>query len=280
MEGIKEKNSQDNARLWKSEAMDGISLFKACFHNFEYRKHSHDEFAIGVIEKGCQSFSHKGSNHLAPSGSIITVNPDEIHDGRPAGAGGYQYRMVYIEPFVIKAIFEKSCNTDIPFCFSSPKTIDNQLSKDILKSMYCLEIGEDFESVSLFTEAIAELFRRHASPVVCRGKIYKDKTKIKKACEFMTERLDIQLTVEEISDYLGISQYHFIRTFKKTTGLSPHSYLVHQRIKKAKNAMEKGASIVEAAVLAGFSDQSHLTRQFKSYYGITPGQYKKSLKTS
>ena len=72
---------KDQAYLWKPEMLDGISLFKAQFHQFVYSKHTHNEFAIGVIEYGAQKFFHKGQMHIAPSRAIITVNPVKITVG-------------------------------------------------------------------------------------------------------------------------------------------------------------------------------------------------------
>lgn len=273
-------SSQENAELWKPKTMEGVSLFKAKFKKFAYKKHTHDEFAIGVIEKGFQSFFHGKNKYIADPGAIITVNPGEVHDGRPAEKNGYQYRMTYIEPKIIKSVFgEESAGKDTPFNFLSPITYDKELSKIILKSMYNFDGKETLESKFLFAHAIAELFKRHASPLPGKGKIHKDKYKINKACEFISENLTDNISVLEISEYIGMSQYHFIRTFRKTTGVPPHAYIVHQRLKKAKDAIEKGVSIVDTAALCGFSDQSHLTRKFKSSFGITPGQYKKSIES-
>ena len=55
--------------------------------------------------------------------------------------------------------------------------------------------------------------------------------------------------------------------------MSPHAYLIQLRLEKARQLISKGKSIADAALLAGFSDQSHLTRSFKKRYGLTPGRY-------
>nr|WP_231665501.1 MULTISPECIES: helix-turn-helix domain-containing protein [unclassified Pseudoalteromonas] len=54
-----------------------------------------------------------------------------------------------------------------------------------------------------------------------------------------------------------------IRSFKQTYGLSPHAYQLDKRIKKAKNLLKSGHSIIETSHLLGFADQSHLQRNFK-----------------
>ena len=71
----------------------------------------------------------------------------------------------------------------------------------------------------------------------------------------------------------GLSPYYFIRVFRQAVGLTPHAYLVQLRVETAKRLLDRGQPVVEAALAAGFADQSHLTRHFKRIVGVTPGQY-------
>ncbi len=61
-------------------------------------------------------------------------------------------------------------------------------------------------------------------------------------------------------------------------GLPPHAYLIQRRLDLARKAIESGISLADAAIVSGFSDQSHMTRRFKAAFGVTPGQYQKDLK--
>ena len=88
----------DQVLLRKPKRLDGISVLRARLHRFAYKKHSHREFAIGLIEKGVQKFYHSGGQQLATPKTILTINPGEVHDGRSATRAGYRYRMVYIDP--------------------------------------------------------------------------------------------------------------------------------------------------------------------------------------
>ena len=268
----------ESARLWKPENMGGFSLFKARFKRFEFKRHTHDSFAVGVIENGAQTFYHKGRECVAPQGSMITVNPGEVHDGRSLNPEGYQYRMAYVRPDILATIFKGYGDTENGFGFLQPVTYDKHLAKRLFTALNLIDQGQGMEYQSLFIQALSDIFVKHAGPipgVVTRAA--KDHALIESACRFINDHLDTQVTLVEIASAVGLSQYHFLRVFKKTMGLPPHAYIIHQRIKRAKHAMENGASILEAAHESGFSDQSHLTRNFKSYYGLTPGQFKKDL---
>jgi AraC-like DNA-binding protein len=70
-----------------------------------------------------------------------------------------------------------------------------------------------------------------------------------------------------------LSPFYFARAFQSETGLPPHVYLENERIRRVRAFLDRGEPLGCAAVMAGYSDQSHLTRRFKRFLGITPGQY-------
>ncbi|MCI9136883.1 MAG: helix-turn-helix transcriptional regulator [Lachnospiraceae bacterium] len=85
--------------------------------------------------------------------------------------------------------------------------------------------------------------------------------------------------VSSMAQQAFISKYHFIRSFKKEVGLTPHQFQIQNRIRKAQRSISKTETIAEAALLAGFWDQSHFTKQFEKYVGLTPSDYKRSYHT-
>jgi AraC family transcriptional regulator len=78
------------------------------------------------------------------------------------------------------------------------------------------------------------------------------------------------VSLSDISAELGLSQWHFSRQFRRTTGLSPYQFLIRSRIERARSLLESGRSIAEVAALIGFCDQSHMHRHFKRIFGVTP----------
>lgn len=101
---------------------------------------------------------------------------------------------------------------------------------------------------------------------------------IEKAISYMEQNFNQPLTIEQLSSYLNISQYHFIRIFKKLTGLSPYSYLTSYRITRAKKYLvETSRSVEEISQLCGFNDTTNFITKFKLLTGETPLKYRKNF---
>ncbi|WP_421869613.1 helix-turn-helix domain-containing protein [Motiliproteus sp.] len=90
------------------------------------------------------------------------------------------------------------------------------------------------------------------------------------------------IRLAELAAIAGLSEYHFCRMFRVSLAQTPQQYLTRVRIERAKQQLEQAAAIGQKPSLAqlaldcGFSNQSHLGRQFKSHIGTTPGQYLRS----
>ncbi len=100
--------------------------------------------------------------------------------------------------------------------------------------------------------------------------------KIRSAMAFMSHRVNRKIGIGEIAAELGISQYHFIRRFRKEVGMSPNKYHMIQRIEKAKELLKGQKKIIDIAYDLGFSSQSHFSNAFSKSVGITPLKFQQS----
>jgi len=96
---------------------------------------------------------------------------------------------------------------------------------------------------------------------------------IRKAIAFLHSAYAQPLTVKEIAQVAGLSEFYFMRTFQKMTGLSVHQYLTQIRLMRAKGLLAKGIGAAQVASDIGFFDQSHLIKQFRAHFGTTPGMF-------
>ena len=93
--------------------------------------------------------------------------------------------------------------------------------------------------------------------------------------DYMDEHLGESIDLAELSAVAGLSVFHFARQFKLSTGVTPHHYLVRQRIERAQKMLAgTDLPLSDIAIAVGFSDQSHLTRHFRQIVGMSPGQFR------
>jgi AraC family transcriptional regulator len=96
--------------------------------------------------------------------------------------------------------------------------------------------------------------------------------------QMMRERIFEGISISELADACGLSAGALARGFKKSTGMSPHQWLLSRRVDLALEMMaDPGMSLAEIAFKAGFSDQSHFSRVFAQKMGVAPGAWRRSL---
>jgi len=97
------------------------------------------------------------------------------------------------------------------------------------------------------------------------------KYQLRRAIDFIHDHLSEDISLKAIAAAVGMSPFHFSRLFKRSTGASPHQYLLQCRTERAKQLLlQSSESIADVALRLGFCDQSHMTTHFKRAYGVTP----------
>lgn len=93
--------------------------------------------------------------------------------------------------------------------------------------------------------------------------------------QYIEDGLAGPLTLENMAQEAGLSVFHFVASFRRATGLTPHQYVLARRIARARRALERGErSIVRIAMDCGFSSHAHLTTAFGARLGIRPSEYR------
>jgi RpiB/LacA/LacB family sugar-phosphate isomerase len=101
--------------------------------------------------------------------------------------------------------------------------------------------------------------------------------RLARVVERIRRNLDKPLEVGELSGLAEMSQSHFSKLFKHSTDLTPHQFILRERINRSKELLRQGKTkIVDIALEVGFQSQAHFTTVFGSLVGMTPRQFQRS----
>ncbi len=99
---------------------------------------------------------------------------------------------------------------------------------------------------------------------------------VQRVTDFVHAHLSQELGLDALAQQSGFSPYHFARLFRRTTGESPHQFVLRQRIERARYLLEEARMpLAQVALATGFAHQSHLTQHFKRQLGVTPSVYRR-----
>lgn len=262
---------QNNRTDWLHRAphTSGLERIEAYFSGHGYDLHRHDTYAIGRTLAGVQSFQYRGEwRHSLPGGTMV-LHPDEVHDGEAGTDDGFKYRMMYIEPALIQQMLG---GKPLPF-------IKTGLSNDprlyaatnvLLQSLDCpLDPLEEQDALFDLANALSAV-----SGVPTTRQSF-DYLAAERAREFMHSALDRTVTLDELAEHSGRDRWGLSRDFRLLFGTSPYRYLTMRRLDLVRSLLIQGQPLVNAALIAGFTDQSHMTRQFSKTYGLSPARWLK-----
>jgi AraC-like DNA-binding protein len=239
-----------------------------------FPRHSHDQLGIGIMVSGAHR-SWSGIGHVeARAGDIIMVNPGEMHDGMPLGGGLREWRMLYFDPALVTEFVEAEGVTGIEVIRPA---VSDRLLATRFAALFTSVIDTE-PDLLLLEENLLRVIMRISRCHALRPPPGRELSpSVKKALARLDGDPALPVRLTELAGLAGISRYQLLRAFVREVGATPHVYLVQRRVYLARRLLAAGRPIVEAAMDAGFADQSHLTRAFVRQFGVTPGRYVAAL---
>jgi AraC-like DNA-binding protein len=236
-----------------------------------FARHTHEQFGVGVIERGAQT-SRSGRGQVeAARGDVITVNPGEVHDGTPIGHAGRRWRMLYLDAARVTEA-AGALGAEGGYEFEDPVVGDARMALAFGR-LFAAMTSDDpvapLASEALLLELLASLRDGRARVAPEPGV----PDALARAKALIDDDPASPVTLAALAHASGLGRFQVLRSFARATGLTPHAYLVQRRIDLARRLIASGRPLSEAALASGFADQSHMTRVFVRKYGISPGAY-------
>jgi AraC-like DNA-binding protein len=272
--------TSESARYWRTPLIGNTELLHAHYVEQTFSRHTHEEYAIGVIETGAMEFFYRGSRVVAPAGSVNLCIPGEAHNGQAVDASGWTYRMFYFDPALLQEVASELAGKPVGIPIIKAGVLFNKNLAGLFRNAHRLleqDRPGDIAARILLFDALARIIRGYSDPHQTVRALRPAPSAIRLARDFIEAHYPENIPLDTLAGLAGLSPFHFVRVFQKETGLPPHAYLRQVRLRRAKEMLGRGESISSTAQGTGFVDQSHLNRWFKQHWGVTPGQYRNSV---
>lgn len=224
-------------------------------------RHAHGSLVVGVCLDGGRRIVAGGGQWLAGPGMGFVIPPGVAHACAPLDAGGHSY-------VVLSAA---------PSCFAQARRLGldgevwPRLWHDGGAATLVLAVAEavaqgDPCALAAFADLARRLDLRPGTCIPLHPATLRAKAVIDAAP-------DQSVRVAELARLAGVSPFHLERLFVRDLGVPLGEYALSRRVSLAAAHIRAGEGLAQAALAAGFYDQSHLNRHFRRRMGVPPGQY-------
>jgi AraC-like DNA-binding protein len=272
VDGLERSCSPQTNAIRFGPTAPGIERAEVFLSTCAFEPHRHDTYAIGVTLAGVQTFRYRGERRVSLPGQLHVLHPDELHDGAAGTDDGFGYRILYVAPELVR---EALGGGELPFVADpvQPSSPETRVVTSLL-----VDIGEPLDDlaradvVAVLADALRALGAMRETPSRAI-----DLGAVELVRDYLAAHATEHTPASTLERIAGIDRFTIARHFRRAFGTSPDRYRMLRRLGLARDAIENGEALARVAADAGFADQSHLTRQFKRAYGLTPASWVKAV---
>ena len=270
----------------RKAAWDGIRLEHCELRPGELPRHRHREHVVLLsLTDGCKgelvTANGSGVSGTQTRGNICVVPSGLEHQA--ALEGNSEHLALYVDPSLIAkaaADAQLSGSFEIAERYTRGDKVINSVGMALLGELDTEGLSGRLYAESLGNVLAVHLLRYYAVssplPAIVTGGL--SATKLRHVTDFIGDNYSRDLKLAELAQVARMSSFHFAREFKRTTGTTPHQYLIKFRVERAKSLLAQNElPLIEVGLRSGFSHQSHFTRLFRRLTGTTPHLYRSQL---
>jgi AraC-like DNA-binding protein len=278
LEGLCERATSKSlgmrARIQVGPGCEGIERLEAHFLGQAFAPHRHDTYAIGITLAGVQTFRYRGEQRHSLPGQCHILHPDEMHDGTSGTNDGFAYRIIYVDPSLVQAALGGK-----PLPFVSTPVIELSGDRfDFVSLVWDMEGEIDGVRRAEIATAVADFLLAYSGGAMPSTPLRLHA--LRRVRALIAADPDKRHAIDDLERAAGLDRWSLARQFRAAFGTSPSRFRTLRRLDEVRRSIRRGAGLAEAAVDAGFADQSHMSRQFKLAYGLTPARWAAALSRS
>jgi len=250
--------------------------------------HWHECLEFFYMIKGSATLSIEKNNYSLEAGTVVAINPNELHRTMNFANNTKHLVMKIPRPFLEIQNPDFYRITFLDPLFSNQTSFQNIIVGDmrlstlfekILDCTSAKEYGWELAFKGLVFEILSVLFSAHITKTTQTTAERKETGRIKKAIIYINDHFKENIRLDDISAFSGYSSAHMCRMFKETCGVAPIDYLNCVRCENAaKLLFQTRLSVTEISLSTGFSDSNYFARVFKKIKGKSPSEYRKQYK--
>lgn len=208
-------HASDRASFRRPAALPGVELYRARIVHRRFDPHAHEGYGLGVIEAGAERFRYRGREHEAAAGTLVLMQPGELHTGAPACAQGWTCRMLYLD----EAVLRQHLGEDAPLWH-----FRTAVHGDALRAR---QFGQGLGALWAAQEAGLAHGLSLLAPLTQAAPLTVERGGFARLQARLREALAHPWRLAEMGALAGMSPSHFQRSFSARHQVSPHQWLIH-----------------------------------------------------
>ncbi len=256
-----------------SNQAKNLFYYVTCTGHYKYedsytlRRENYHSYLILHILKGSVKIEHDNLSYVAKMGETVLINCHKPH--AYSSLGDLDTLWFHFDGINAAAIYE-----ELSLLYHGCVVLRN--SGDMVNRMNRIyqiyqtgkKVPEAIQSAYI-SRILGEFFRAAGNTAPEEDNV------IDRVVTYIEENYDKEMTIQELAELAGLSEYYFSRKFKKQTGFTIHEYIIKTRVNSAKMLLKATSlSLREIAYKCGFTNESSFSNTFKKITGMTPGSFR------
>lgn len=251
-----------------SFAMQKSEMLRARATARQFSPHLHSTYSVVALKRGTAEIKSARWSGIAKAGDVFFFNPYEIHSARCSEEDAEYHTLYPSVEFLATCL--NVADLDGRLVIETAILERSSLAGDLVDAVFASRAEDSFIEASL---------RRVLSDCAFTKRPVDDSraSLARRACLLIQRNSRQAMRTDDLAREMGVHQSHLVRAFSKAVGMAPQTYIRQVRVAEARALICEGLDISEVALMLEFSDQAHLTREFKKVFGVPPGALSRDL---